>query len=137
MGQHGGQMIRRSVIVTLAVVAGCGSSATPPKDGGPGAAVGGLFLPRDGTRLRAAWVVSPEGHRDFAGWYDTRLKADCRASRAADGEVRCLPVATPIESAFADAACTAPLVKELPGCGMRAHAYRNDTSDPDRKSTRL
>lgn len=63
-----------------------------------------------GTRLRAQWYESADGHRLFNGWYDTELDISCKFQMAADGSSRCMPwldgITPEFSSRFADDACT-------------------------------
>src|SRR5687768_11906869 len=87
-------------VLALAAVA-CTRSATLPAPADAagdapglsdaGARSAGVFVPTDGSRLKARWMEGPDGSRTLWGWYDTTLKAPCRFSRAIDGEQRCLP----------------------------------------------
>ena len=36
-----------------------------------------LFLPGDGSRLKARWFETPDHQRSFAGWYDSQLGTSC------------------------------------------------------------
>jgi hypothetical protein len=68
-----------------------------------------------GSRLRAAWLVTPDGVKLADGWFDSQLATRCHYRRSGDGALRCLPdaAAVPTMARFADAACSEPAI-ELP-----------------------
>jgi hypothetical protein len=68
-----------------------------------------------GTRLKAAWVVGPEGERRFRHWRDSKLDLNCRFAVAADGKWRCLPLHANYANGYTDPACTTPGVKGFAG----------------------
>jgi hypothetical protein len=74
--------------------------------------------PTSGSRLRAAWVVSDDGARQFSGWRDTqRGGEECSFGIAADGVLRCLPLADGIfVNYFGDSACSQRLFVRSAGC---------------------
>jgi hypothetical protein len=59
-----------------------------------------------GTRLKANVYIGEDGSKQFASWHDTQLNTDCTFKVAADGVVRCLPVAAGRYARFADSSCT-------------------------------
>jgi hypothetical protein len=67
-----------------------------------------------GSRLRAIVDDGGEGATVFVGWQDTTLSLDCAFARAADGELRCLPLPhasaslTSGDIVYLDAECTMP-----------------------------
>jgi hypothetical protein len=86
--------------------AGGDAADMAPDDGG----AAGVFLPREGTRLKIRWIEAPGGTRVFGGFRDSQLRVDCSFRRAIDGELRCLPTAFTLGNDFADASCTSPAV---------------------------
>lgn len=140
---------------TLLATLACGSAGTDPTNpdaggdarsgasadgpGGPAmdgstANVGpGLFVPVEGSRLKARWLEAG-GQRSFPGWYDSQLKTECSFATAADGEVRCLPLGYSLGTSpteWADPACTIPaVVVTRPSCEPRMFVRRIDTSNP-------
>ena len=68
-----------------------------------------------GTRLRATWVVGPDGERLFRHWRDSKLDLNCRFAVAADGKWRCLPLHANYPNGYSDPACTTPGVKGFAG----------------------
>ena len=79
------------------------------------------MTPASGTRLHAR-LVTGGGAREVVGFHDSKRDEDCTFQPADDGRMRCLPpnVLQPATIAFADAACTIPLVQvpvqQPPGC---------------------
>lgn len=47
---------------------------------------------QSGDRLKARWLTTPDGARQFVGWRDTDLGIDCVPRRHEDGSLRCLPL---------------------------------------------
>jgi hypothetical protein len=129
-----------AALISIALAIGCSSStamvdASAGRDGGDGGAPEpNVLVPSDGTRLKARWMVGPEGQRAFAGYYDTMLSTICAFRRAADGELRCLPSGFLLESpivTFADDACTVPAASYNGGdCNPDAFIRRKDTTNP-------
>ena len=70
-----------------------------------------------GSRLRAQYLTTADGARQFHGWSDKNLGISCHFSTADDGKQRCLPdtLAT-VSGAFADMDCKAPLVQVAASC---------------------
>jgi hypothetical protein len=97
----------------VALAACGGSGSTPATTQAPGDS----FV--DGTRLKARWVQSPGGPRQFAGWFDTQLGVGCQFEYAnwlstveypLDYPATCLPnFGSAGDGVFADAACTKPV----------------------------
>lgn len=82
--------------------------ASPPVPPPPDAAPPGFDDPsaRSGTRLRVRYLEGgPDAYRTTDLW-DKELAASCRFQRAADGELRCLPLQV-VAVYYADATCTA------------------------------
>lgn len=105
---------------TTTTTSGAGGSTEMPGDN------------KNGSRLRARYLVGDDGSRSFVGWYDSQLGANCWHVPAADGKQRCLPIYGPIFSSFntdfVDAACSQPAIKSA-GCIPPAYA-RASTSLP-------
>lgn len=92
----------------LAVVvacAGCGDNTAPP----------GVVGIEAGARLEPRFWSAEGGARVLRAWFDRELGVECTFQLATDGRYRCLPVRGPLASAFADAACTTPIVI-VPAC---------------------
>jgi hypothetical protein len=75
---------------------------------------------QSGTRLKIKYYLGADGSKAFKGFYDSQLNVDCYFAKAADGTVRCIPVATATTTTanyYADANCTQPvaLVSQCPG----------------------
>jgi hypothetical protein len=107
-------------VAALLVAAGCSStSGTSPAALSSDAA--GPVTPASGTRLHAK-LVTGGGAREVVGFHDTKRDEDCTFQPAEDGHIRCLPqsIVQPPQTAYADAACTVPLVQvpvqQAPGC---------------------
>jgi hypothetical protein len=99
---------------SLVSLEGCSSShdqpqaaATSGQDGSHGYQFASAV---SGSRLRAKYVTSADGARQFVGWYDSQRQEDCRFDVAEDGETRCMPIAAQLGSqlsvsGYADSAC--------------------------------
>src|SRR5262249_36764419 len=42
-----------------------------------------------GSRLRAKYLTTADGARQFVGWYDSQRKEDCSFDVAEDGQMHC------------------------------------------------
>ena len=115
-------------IVAVLLVVGCGcGSVSPPVGPGSDAAPGrdatteggggsgtGPDQYRSGTRIKMQTLTTPDGAKQFVGWFDTERNEACQFSTAADGVTRCLPtpmairftLASSTTGLFADMACT-------------------------------
>jgi len=84
-----------------------------------------------GSRLRAQYLTTTDGTRQFQGWFDQSLKFSCHFSAAEDGQTRCLPdAATPLAGAFSDANCMQPLVQADVSCSdTPAFASKSSSGD--------
>lgn len=128
-------------LVTVTGIACDGSLRAPAIDGdrpdaasvrdAPPPASPPPYLPTEGTRLKARWFEGPDGQRSLDALYDTQLHSSCFFSRAADGELRCLPVAHWLsdDPDFADAACTEPVVWARQSCPGPVFVYHWNTSN--------
>ena len=120
-----------SLLLAAALLAACSKTQGPSADestGGGGtdatAGAGGTdsILVTDttaasGSRLRAQYLTTTDGTRQFHGWLDKNLGISCHFASAEDGEPHCLPNTTAtLSSAFADAQCLQPLVQIAAGC---------------------
>lgn len=97
-----------------------GAMGEPGPPGPPGAQgpAGAPAASMSGTRLQARYFNADDGAREFIGWYDTQLMAECSFKRSGDGEIRCLPKAKAIVLYSLDAACTQPVSDYSPTpCG--------------------
>ena len=69
-----------------------------------------LKIYQSGTRMKMRIGTSPDGSRDFQGWYDVALGLNCKFRRMTDGISRCIPEPTAQQVRFfADSACTVRL----------------------------
>ncbi|HEY1813062.1 MAG TPA: hypothetical protein VGG74_12015 [Kofleriaceae bacterium] len=98
------------LVALMIVLAGCGtpSSGGDGADGGASSGGGGsdqLGGYQSGTRIKMRELTTPDGARQFEGWYDTQLDVDCAFFVSTDGVTRCLPAAGG-EPVYFDAACT-------------------------------
>ncbi|HTJ84070.1 MAG TPA: hypothetical protein VL400_20260 [Polyangiaceae bacterium] len=87
------------------------SDATTTSSGGASGSGGGSVTTDhevfgSGSRLRARVLDAGGGALDFVAFHDVDLDTDCRFAHAADGTPRCVPVASPAQGGFSDAACT-------------------------------
>jgi len=95
---------------------GAAGSPRPGGGGGSGAAGAGgtgpsrLALYQSGSRMKLIVGTTPDGAKDFRGWWDSSLKERCSFQAAPDGKVRCLPAMLPATPYFADVGCTKPVV---------------------------
>ena len=105
--------------------------ATPAADGSHGDAVPAAV---SGTRLRATYITSAEGARQFTGWFDTERKEACQFQVAEDQKLRCLPTAglAIFTGVYSDAKCTVQLASTDPtrtcevGTTVSQDTYGND-----------
>jgi hypothetical protein len=67
-----------------------------------------------GSRLKAKYVFSADGAKQFYGWYDSQRAEDCTFQNASDGKMRCLPSGAS-GSYYADASCAAALLMVAKG----------------------
>lgn len=79
-----------------------------------------------GTRLVPALVWPALGETLTSGWHDAERDVDCTFAVAADGKMRCLPVASTAALFFTDEACKSPTLTAVlnqPSCiGARRFA---------------
>jgi hypothetical protein len=98
---------------------GRAGASVPGKDGAPGAdgkdgaqgpagPAGKDTTTVSGSRLRARFLAGDDGARQFIGFHDVKLGADCTAFPDGLGATRCMPLpfAQATGGAYADAACT-------------------------------
>lgn len=86
-----------------------GGGSSSAGGAGGGSAAGGSASRREelytsGSRLRVRSYVGDDGSRQQVGLYDTQLQTLCAFTRAADGELRCLPLGG-FTAYFGDAQC--------------------------------
>jgi hypothetical protein len=100
------------LVVVMLVLAGCGTSnsrggGADSADGGAssGGGSGQLGGYQSGSRIKMHVWTTPDGARQFEGWYDTQLTVDCEFLMTADGVTRCVPPTVGLPAYF-DAACT-------------------------------
>ncbi len=91
--------------------------AEQPDDGGEDDP---LRLYKSGSRIRARFGETPDGAKQFFGWYDNQLGIDCAFVQASDGQYRCLPTPILYISYFADSSCSTPLLAVTAGCNATA-----------------
>jgi hypothetical protein len=137
-----------SLLVYLAVATCAGSgSGTARRDGGGrgtssenGDVLGvldGLADPvpvaaadpnKSGSRLKARYYAGSDGSKQFIGWHDSQLNADCSFVDYSDGTKRCMPsVQGSVGTYFSDAGCAQPLilVQTGPGCTVPKYAAKS------------
>jgi len=69
-----------------------------------------LKIYQSGTRMKMRIGTSPDGSRDFQGWYDDDLALNCKFRRMVDGISRCIPELTAsTKMMFVDPACSVRL----------------------------
>jgi hypothetical protein len=110
---------------------GSGSSGSgAPNDSGGAGILDALTDPvseakadtnQSGSRLKAKYYVGTDGSRQFSGWHDSMLNADCNFYPASDGSTRCMP-GTPASSVFSDAGCAQRAMGVTKGCVPEAYA---------------
>ena len=98
-----------------------GPAGAAGKDGQPGAAGKDGQGALDGSRLKGRYRVGEDGSREFLGWHDEQLDADCAWMAASDGKERCIPGSKGglLFHVYADAGCTTlagVLENYNPGC---------------------
>lgn len=79
-----------------------------------------LRLYKSGSRIRARFGETPDGAKQFIGWYDTQLNINCMFGETSEGVFRCIPTPILYASLYSDAACTSPLFMTASGCSMVA-----------------
>lgn len=68
-----------------------------------------LKIYQSGTRMKMRVGTSPDGSKDFRGWYDSQLDINCVFRRLTTGQTRCIPELTSLNDRwYADANCTIP-----------------------------
>lgn len=87
---------------------------------------------QSGTRIKARWLTTADGARQFVGWHDSARSEDCKFTTAADGEIRCLPEGIDQNSRpyYADANCTQRLVLVSDGCRQYGLFVEPSTQPP-------
>jgi hypothetical protein len=56
-------------------------------------------------------LTTPDGAKQFSGWFDTQRNEECGFQVASDGVTRCMPTSIALSGGyFADAACAIPAV---------------------------
>ena len=85
-----------------------------------------------GTRLRAQYLTTADGARQFFGWFDKNLNVSCHFGMADDGRIRCLPDSGAlVGAAFLDANCTQQLAQfDASSCaGPPTFVLKSSTGD--------
>lgn len=110
---------------------GAGGEDSTTESAGVGPVPPAMADPVPGTRLQSRYRVADDGSREWIGWYDTVLDAQCGWLRMSDGKDHCLPSYPQITGRFADPACTryAVRVEECIGPSNRLMAYRYSATD--------
>jgi len=75
-----------------------------------------LHLYKSGSRIRARFGETPDGAKQFMGWYDNQTRTECAFLQTSEGIHRCLPTPLLYSSYFADSSCTTPLFMATSGC---------------------
>jgi hypothetical protein len=66
-----------------------------------------LKIYQSGTRMKMRVGTSPDGSKDFRGWYDSQLDINCVFRKTANGPVRCIPELTSLNDRwYAEDTCT-------------------------------
>lgn len=66
-----------------------------------------LKIYQSGTRMKMRVGTSPDGSKDFRGWYDSQLEINCVFRKMYTGLTRCIPEETSLNDRwYSDAACT-------------------------------
>lgn len=123
-----------AAVVLVSIVAACSSpsSSSPASDSGPGGGGGSdagsgsgsssgsdtMEQNRSGTRIKMQVLTTPDGAKQFQGWFDTQRNEPCSFAQSADGVTRCIP-AVAASTLFADANCSTPaalLLAPSTGC---------------------
>lgn len=86
--------------------------------GGSGSGSDPLADYRSGTRIKMQVLTTPDGAKQFQGWFDTQRNEPCGFQLAYDGVTRCLPTfpfvafaAAGANGSYVDASCTQPAVE--------------------------
>ena len=79
-----------------------------------------------GSRLKARNYVGSDGSKQFWGWHDSMVNADCSFLPASDGTTRCLPVGvgTATGGYFSDPGCSQPLAQAAKGCSPAMYTFQ-------------
>ncbi len=79
-----------------------------------------LRLYKSGSRIRARFGETPDGAKQFIGWYDSQLSINCLFAETSEGIFRCVPAPLLYAALYADAACASPLFMVASDCGTVA-----------------
>lgn len=92
---------------------GRGDASGSGSDPGTGSGSDPLADYRSGTRIKMQVLTTPDGAKQFSGWFDTQRNEPCVFQTASDGVTRCLPplialVFDGADGSYVDAACSQP-----------------------------
>ncbi len=110
----------RILILSILALSGCN---TPPSTDGPSENV-------SGERLRARYLISEDGAREFLGWFDNELGVPCQFWVAPSGDTRCYPAVIP-SYLFAESDCTAPVGAYYQLCDTPIPEYISSNDAPE------
>jgi hypothetical protein len=127
---QGGASSSTSTDAAATTTTGQGGSSSSSGTGGNGQTMMGGWW-ESGTRLKAVSYAGADGSVVPAqSMRDTLLNADCYFGLAADGQMRCIPLATNVSmgSVFKDSGCSQPLAVKVCNTGAPApFAYQSVT----------
>lgn len=77
-----------------------------------------------GSRIKAKYLTSSDGAKQFQGWYDSDRQEDCSFQLARDGSTRCMPSGYSYGTLYSDTGCSQRLTLMLKAsCGSAAPKY--------------
>ena len=80
-----------SVVAACVLTVACSNiKGGPGSDGGYG--FNQLSQYQSGSRIRMIVGTTPDGAKQFRGWFDSALNVKCEFKLAADGVTRCIPI---------------------------------------------
>lgn len=100
--------------------AGVGGSSTGPGSGGGESSIASYI---SGSRLRARYYDGDDGSRQYVGWYDSDLDANCVFNFGSDAVRRCLPSPFSISVVYSDSGCTQPIYGHSKLCSTPPPKY--------------
>lgn len=131
------QLTKDTTTSSASSTGGAGGASTTSSAGGAGGdtttGVGGANTHpgwESGTRLRARVLTGEDGSRQFVGWYDSVLDANCFGQVASDGTRRCMPTPTASAIFFSDSGCTQRVAHVTKGCSVPDYVAIADTTSP-------
>lgn len=98
-------LARYAVSIGMTALVACAADGSSPSDVSPGSSSGVSSRNADdwmrsGSRLKVAYLESRDGARQFAGWRDTKINAECAFMRHSGGFMRCLPGGPPVTGTY-------------------------------------